>query len=125
MHTCLNDPDKAPDVAPRSYLMKKRLMPQAKIIGPSVASYSNSTAATLRPLHYKLFPPTRFGDTSVSLSASVRASVLCTLNPTAAFEKLTISLSVKVGSGLEFLIIGVCLITNLRRSAKSASLREC
>ena len=56
MHTCLKDPDKAPDIARRSYLMKKRLMPQGKIIDPSVASSSNSTAATPRPPHYKLLP---------------------------------------------------------------------
>ena len=56
MHTCLKDPDKAPDIARRSYLMIKRLMPQAKIIDPSVASSSNCTAATPRPLHYKLLP---------------------------------------------------------------------
>ena len=31
-------------------------MPQAKILDPSVASSSNSTAATPRPLHYKLLP---------------------------------------------------------------------
>ena len=56
MHTCLQDADKAPDIARRSYLMKKRRMPQAKIIDPSVATISSSTAATPRPLHYKLLP---------------------------------------------------------------------
>ena len=56
MHTCLRDRDKAPDIARRSYLMKKRLMPQAKILDPSVATFSRSTAASPRPLHYKLLP---------------------------------------------------------------------
>ena len=41
----------------------------------------------------------------MSPSASKRAIVLCTLNPTAAFGRLNISLSLKAGSGLEFLII--------------------
>ena len=56
MHTCLKDPDKAPDIARRSHLMKNRLMPPAKLIDPSVATSSKNTAATPRPLHYKLLP---------------------------------------------------------------------
>ena len=50
LHTFFKDPDKAPDIARRSYLMKKRFMPQAKIIGPSVATSSTVAAATPRPL---------------------------------------------------------------------------
>ena len=49
LHTCSKDPDKAPDIARRSYLMQKRL------IGLK-ATPSPVAAATPRPLHYKFWP---------------------------------------------------------------------
>ena len=102
--------------------MKKRFMPQAKIIDPSVATSSSGTAATPRPLHYKLLPThTVRRHLRVPFRISTGKS---TMYPTAAFERPIISLSQKAGSGLKFLVIGGCPITNLRRCAKSASLRK-
>ena len=69
-------------------------------------------------------PLIRSDGTFVPLFASARESVPCTQNPTAASGKSVISLSRKADSGLRSLTTEACLITNLRRSVRNASLRK-